>query len=131
MGWQHREGQTARRAEITLDPLLLGAFRIGITLVTAMAVDGPRTTAGTDRTKSFELIFAQLDRGASPNSSRAIKPHCVRLHDLTGSALLTPVVHPRSPRISQRYRMMTERGPVTPLHPDRKQVFVVTPEPGA
>src|SRR5476651_2090575 len=88
---QHREGQTAKKRAETLNALFLDPFWIGIPLVTSMEVDDPRTTAGTDRTKSFELIFAKLDRGASPNSSRSIKPLFSGLHKSTLTALVLTV----------------------------------------
>ena len=58
---QDRKGQPADEAEIALDPFQLGALRIGVAGVVSMAVDRPRTTAGTDRARSFEFIVAQLD----------------------------------------------------------------------
>ena len=73
--------------KVALNALFLGPFRIGIPLVTSMAMDRPRTTAGTDRTKSFELIFAQLDREAFPKSSRPFKPLSSGLHEPTPTAL--------------------------------------------
>src|SRR6185437_12681013 len=91
---QHRKGQTARRMTVTLNALFLDPFWIGIPLVTSMAMDSPRTTAGTHRTKSFELIFAKLDRGASANSSRPIKPLFSGHHEPTLTALpLTVRIH--------------------------------------
>ena len=88
---QHREGQAASRMAVALNALFLDPFWIGISLVTSMAMDRPRTTAGTHRTKSFELIFAKLDRGASPNSSRPIKPLFSGHDEPTLTALLLTV----------------------------------------
>ena len=74
MWGQHRESQAAMRAQVTENTLPRRTFRISVARVASMAVHRPRTTAGTHRTKSAELIFAQLNRGASPQSSRDIKP---------------------------------------------------------
>ena len=77
-----------------MNALLLAPFWIGISLVTSMAVDAPRITAGTQRTTSFELIFAKLDRRGSPNSSRSIKPLFSGLHESTLTArVLTVRLH--------------------------------------
>ena len=100
---QDREGPAARRTEIELDPLLERALRIGIPPITSMAVDHPRATAGTGRALSLELIFAELDRGASPKSSRLIKPLSSGLHDAVRPAFFTDVLHPRSHYFPQRY----------------------------
>jgi hypothetical protein len=70
-----------------------------------MAVDHPRATAGTGRAQSLELIFAELDRGASPKSSRPIKRLSSGLHDADRPAFFTNVRHPRSHHFSQRYTM--------------------------
>jgi hypothetical protein len=78
MRWQYRESQAARTTEIALDALLfillLRTGRISITLVTSLSVHHPRTTAGTHRPFSSELIFSKLNRGAFPKSSTTIKP---------------------------------------------------------
>jgi hypothetical protein len=74
-----------------------------------MAVDGPRTTAGTDRPKSFELIFAELNRRTSPKPSRLIKLLYFGLHDATATSFPTNVPHSRSHRTSQRYTLGDQR----------------------
>jgi hypothetical protein len=91
MRQQYRESQTARTTEVTLNPLFERLFGIGIALVTSMAVDYPRTTAGTHRTHSSELIFAKLNRRRSPNSSQAIKPLYLGHHDSTPMSLCLTV----------------------------------------
>src|SRR4051812_22660123 len=74
MRQQHRESQTADGTKVTLNPLFQRLFGIGIALLIPMAVDCPWTTAGTDRTQSFELIFSKLDRRPSSKRPRPIKP---------------------------------------------------------
>jgi hypothetical protein len=99
MRWQDREGQAAR-TEIALDLLFQSFFRIGIALIISMAVDCPRTTAGTYRTNYSELIFSKLDRRRSPKSLRPIKPLYRGHHDstplnlcLTGQSHAPPSIH--------------------------------------
>ena len=58
---QDREGQAADGAEVTLDPFQIGTFRISVAVVVTMAVDRPRTTAGTERARSPEFIVALLN----------------------------------------------------------------------
>jgi hypothetical protein len=111
MRGQDREGPPARAAKVALNPLLERPLRIGIPLVTSMAVDRPRTTAGSRRTQSFELIFAKLNAGASPKSSGAIKSLYPGLHEPNSPPALTNVAHLRSVRISQRYRNVVSGGP--------------------
>jgi len=74
MRWQHRESQTTGLTQVTLDPLLVRLFRLGITPVASMSVHDPRTTARTQRTLSSELIFSKLNRGAFAKSSTTSKP---------------------------------------------------------
>jgi hypothetical protein len=106
---QHREGQTARTITLTLDALGLQSFRIGVALIASMTVDHARTTARTHRARSFELIFAKLDRGASPKSSPDIKPLCFGLPNATGPSSLTNVSLSRARPSSQRYKLRQER----------------------
>jgi len=105
MGLQHGEGQATKVTEVALYPLLERSLRIGKTLIGSVAVDRPRAIARTDRTQSFELIFAKLDRRDSPESSRLIKALYLGLHDATASSLLTNVPHPRYHYNLQRYRI--------------------------
>ena len=105
MRWQHRKGQTADVAEVTLDPFQARAFRIGVAEVVIMAMDGPRTTAGTYRTRSSELILAQLDGQQKPESSRQIKSFSFGLHDATPPPLLANVPLPRSHFSSKLYNL--------------------------
>src|SRR5690606_15239342 len=100
---QHRKSQTARRMKITLDLLPGGAFRIGAALIAAVTMHHPRTTAGTLRPHSSELIFAKLNRRASLKSPEAIKPFCFGLHDPSAAALLASVPLSRSRHIPPRY----------------------------
>ena len=58
---QDRKGQAADEAEVALDPFQVGALRIGVAGVVTVAVDRPRTTAGTDRARSPEFIAALLN----------------------------------------------------------------------
>ena len=91
MRQQHREGPATRPTEVALDTLLLllvlGACRIGVTLVSSMTMHPPRRAAGTHRTQSSELIFAQLDGRTSPESLRPIKPLYFGLSVSTGTDL--------------------------------------------
>lgn len=103
MGGQHRKGPTTRRTKITLDPLHERLLRIGIPLVAPVAVNSPRTTPGTHRPFSSELVFAQLDRPTSPKSSRPFKPPDLGLHDASHRHLLTNVPPSRPHPTSQRY----------------------------
>jgi hypothetical protein len=68
MGEQDRKGQTTTITKIALDAFFLGAFRIGVALVSPMAVDRSGATAATGGPLSFELIFAKLNRRTSPES---------------------------------------------------------------
>jgi hypothetical protein len=99
MRQQYRESQTTRPTEVTLNPLFQRLFGIGIALVTSMAVDCPRTTAGTHRTNSSELIFAKLNRRRSPKSSRAIKPLYLGHNDSTPMNLCLTVQSHAPPSI--------------------------------
>src|ERR1044071_5024383 len=103
MGRQHRESQTARWTKITLYPLFEALLRTLIPPVTSMTVHHLRTTVGTPRPLSSELIFPKLHRGRSPNSSPPIKPLSCGHHDAPNSNLLPNVSRSRSPRTSQRY----------------------------
>jgi hypothetical protein len=88
----------------------------GCRLLTSMAVNHPRTTAGTRRTQSFKLIFAKLDRGASPKPSRLIKPLYFGLHDATAPARLTNARTHASHHTSQRYtHRFHQRLSLTPI----------------
>jgi hypothetical protein len=98
---QNREGQTAKRTKTALDPFLAGAFRIGVAQVVPMAVDRPRTTAGTEKSRSGELIESDLNVEQKPESSRQIKPLSFGLHDTVRPLLLANVPFPRS-QISSR-----------------------------
>ena len=103
MWWKNRERQTATMAEVSLDPFQARAFRIGVAEVVIMAMDGPRTTAGTHRTRSSELILAQLDGQQKPESSRQIESFSFGLHDATPPPLLANVPLPRSHFSSKLY----------------------------
>ena len=96
---QHRKRQTARATEVTLNPLQQRLLRIIIAPVASVAVHHPRTTAGTGRTQSFELIFANLDRRTSPKSSRPIKPLYLGHHVSTPTILCLPVQSHAPPSI--------------------------------
>jgi hypothetical protein len=104
MSWEHGQSHTATGTKVSLNALLLGPFRIDITPVASMAVNGPRTTAGTLGAQSFELIFPELDREKFPKSSAPIKLLCLGLHEAAPRSLSTNVSHPRPARISQRYK---------------------------
>jgi hypothetical protein len=109
MSWEHGQSHTATGTKVSLNALLLGPFRIDITPVASMAVNGPRTTAGTLGAQSFELIFPELDREKFPKSSAPIKLLCLGLHEAAPRSLSTNVSHPRHARISQRYMISLTR----------------------
>src|SRR6185503_17053474 len=87
----HREGHSTGGTTIPLNAFFLDPFWIGIPLVTSMQVDHPRTTAGTHRPQSFELVFPELDRELFPKSPEPFKPLSFGLHDSTPTPLLLTV----------------------------------------
>ena len=88
MGRQNGQSQAAGVAEVKLDPFFLGSFGVGVAEVMSMTMDGPRTTTGTGRAKSFELIFAKLDRTRCPQSSRLSKSQFLVVHDAIPTDML-------------------------------------------
>jgi hypothetical protein len=87
-----------------------------------MAVDGPRTTAGTDRPDSSELIFAELNRGESPKSSRGIKPLSSGLPASNPTPLL-PTVQPHARTLNRSATRGVEFEQVAEAEADQREIL--------